>query len=210
MKYLKTYNLFEKSSLTALGIPNDVMRNIQYNYELKDDAEWEKIGYKKDFKEELKKNEKSLFLEIAQDYIRVIVNITNDDYVIQNFEYDDRNWGSYYAAEREHITRTQLLIGVDPKNLIYKLVGQVFHERPKVQRMVQKEVKDLDQVTNEFKFYMLYNFNKIIKRIYGRRFDEVMKKIAKNIADIKEGATADEIFAFLRDNKKNGRKGKRI
>jgi len=208
MKYIKTYNIFEKSSLTALGIPNEVMRNIQYNYELKKDAEWEKIGYKKDLQEELKKNEKSLFLEISIKYIKVIINLGNDEYVVQYFNYDDRGWGSYNIEDRELITRTQLLIGVDPKHLIYKLKGDIFQERPKAQRLVQKEIKHLDQATNEFKFYVLLNFNNILKRIYGKRFEDVMKKIANNIANIKPTATADEIYQFLKDNKKLADKAK--
>lgn len=208
MKYLKTYNIFEKSSLTALGIPNEVMRNIQYNYELKPDAEWEKIGFKKDLQKELKKNEKSLFLEISVKYIKVIVNLGNDEYFTQYFNYDDTGWGSYVIEDRELKTRTQLLIGVDPKNLIYKLEGQIFQERPKAQRLVQKDVRELDETTNEFKFYVMENFNRILQRIYGRRFDEVMKKIASNIANIKPGSTADEIYQFLKDNKKLAEKAK--
>lgn len=207
MKYLQSYNLFEKSSLTALGVPNEVMREIQYNYELKPDAEWIRLGYKKDLIEELKKDEKAFFLEISDKYIKVIVNLTNNEYFIQYFNYDDAGWGKYESEEREMITRTQLLIGVNPKNIIYKLEG-IFQERPKAQRKVQKEIKELDETTNEFKFYILYNFNKIVKRIYGKRFDEVMKKIANNIATIKEGSTADEILIFLRDNKKLAEKAK--
>lgn len=208
MKYLKTYNIFEKSSLTALGIPNEVMRNIQYNYELKPDAEWKKIGFKKDLQKELKKNEKALFLEISVKYIKVIVNLGNDEYFTQYFNYDDTGWGSYVIEDRELKTRTQLLIGVNPKNLIYKLEGQIFQERPKAQRLVQKDIRELDETTNEFKFYVMENFNKILQRIYGRRFDEVMKKIASNIANIKPDSTADEIYQFLKDNKKLAEKAK--
>jgi len=208
MKYLKTYDIFEKSSLTTLGVPNEVMRNIQYNYELKPNAEWQELGYKKDLQKELKKNEKGLFLEIAQEYIKVIVNLGNDEYLEQYFNYDSSGWGSYNIGDRDLKTRTQLLIGVDPKHLIYQLKGQIFEERPKVQRMVQKDIRDLDQTTNEFKIYVMENFNKILQRIYGRRFDDVMKKIANNIANIKPGATADEIFQFLKDNKKLAEKAK--
>jgi hypothetical protein len=208
MIYLKPYNIFEKSSLTALGIPNEVMRNIQFNYELEPDSEWEKLGYKKDLQKELKNNEDALFLEISVEYIKVIVNLGNDEYLTQSFTYDDKNWGTFQIGEREMITRTQLLIMVDPKNIIYKLKGDVFEERPKSKKLVQKEIKKLDELTNDFKYYILYNFNNIIKRIYGRRFDEVMKKIAKNISNVKEGATADEILAFLRDNKKLAEKAK--
>ncbi|NPV13280.1 MAG: hypothetical protein HPY57_16085 [Ignavibacteria bacterium] len=208
MKYLKTYDIFEKSSLTALGIPNEVMKNIQYNYELEPDAKWERLGFKKDLQKELKKNEKGMFLEISVKYIKVIINLGNDEYMIQYFNYDNSNWGSYNVEEREPKTRTQLLIGVNPKHIIYKLVGSNFQERPKAQRMVQKEMKILDDTTAEFKLYTMKNFNRILQRIYGRRFEQVMKKISENIANIKPGATADEIYNFLKDNKKLAEKAK--
>ena len=54
MKYLQTYNIFEKSSLTSLGVPNEVMVHIQKNYEIPSEIEWEKIRYKKDFSNEKK------------------------------------------------------------------------------------------------------------------------------------------------------------
>lgn len=207
MKFLKTYNIFEKSTLTKLGVPNEVMKEIEYNYEISKDSKWIKLGYKKDLIVELKKDEISMFLEIGSEYIKVIVNLGNDEYYIQYFTYDDSGWGGYEIEERENKTRTQLLISVEPKNAIYKLNGE-FQIRPKVQRQVQKEMKRFDQVTNEFKFYILYNFNNIIKKIYGKRQDVVMRTIANNISNFKNNASAEEILEFLKDNKKMAEKAR--
>ena len=201
MKYIQTYNIFEKSSLTDIGVPNEVMKNIEYNYEVSKNAKWISLDLKKDFKQELKKNEISLFLELSKKNVKVIVNLGQDEYYIQRFMYDDKNWGTYDVWEREPITRTQMLFDIDPKNKLYKLDGQ-FQSRPKVQRLVQKEMKDFDEITNDFKMYILTNFNNIIKRIYGKRYDEVMKKIAHNITNFKSDASAEEILSFLKDNKK--------
>ena len=207
MRYLQTYNLFEKSSLTSLGVPNEVMKNVQYNYEIQSDAKWNRIVYKKDVKEELQKDEVALFIEINIKYIKVIINLGNDEYAQQKFMYDDSGWGGYNIKDREDTTRTQILFGIRPESNIYKLDG-TFETRPKVQRMIQKEMKKFDDVTNEFKFYMLYNFNRIIQRIYGARYENVMRKIASNIKEVSVDATADEILQFLKDNKKMAEKAK--
>ena len=207
MRYLQTYNLFEKSSLTSLGVPNEVMKNVQYNYEIQSDAKWNRIVYKKDVKEELQKDDVALFIEINIKYIKVIINLGNDEYTQQKFMYDDSGWGGYNIKDREDTTRTQILFGIRPESNIYKLDG-TFETRPKVQRMIQKEMKKFDDVTNEFKFYMLYNFNRIIQRIYGARYENVMRKIASNIKEVSVDATADEILQFLKDNKKMAEKAK--
>jgi len=207
MKHLQTYNLFEKSSLTSLGVPNEVMKNIQYNYEIQSDAEWNRILYKKDVKEQLQKDEIALFIEINIKYIKVIINLGNDKYTQQKFMYDNSGWGGYKIKDREEITRTQMLYGIRPESNIYRLDG-TFQSRPKVQRLIQKEMNLFDNVTNEFKFHMLYNFNKIIQRIYGARYENVMRKIASNIKELIVNATADEILQFLKDNKKMAEKAK--
>jgi len=202
MKYLKTYNIFEKSTLTALGVPTEVMRQIQYNYEISNDVNWIKLDFKKELKEELKKHEIALFIEISIEYIKVIVNMTNDEYYIQYFKYDDSGWGGYETLDREEKTRTQLLIGVNPKHMIYKLDGH-FELKPKVQRKIQKELKEFDDTTQDFKFKILNNFNNLVKKIYGKRYDQVMKKIANNISNMSAAnMSANELLEFLKNNKK--------
>ena len=163
MKYLQTYNIFEKSSLTSLGVPNEVMKNVQYNYEIQSDANWDRILLKKDVKSELKKDEVALFIEVNLKYIKVILNLGNDEYTQQYFFYDNSGWGGYDMRDREDITRTQMLFGIRPESNIYKLDGD-FQHRQKTQRLVQKEMRKFDELTNNFKFYMLQNFNKIIQR----------------------------------------------
>lgn len=201
MKFLKTYNIFEKSTLTKLGVPNEVMKEIEYNYEISKDAEWIKLDFKKELKTELMKNEVALFLELGIDYIKVIVNLGNDEYYTQYFTYKTSGWGGYEIEDRENKTRTNLLISVEPKHMIYKIDGK-FQSRPKVQRTVQKEMKKFDQTTNDFKIYILKNFNRILKRIYGKKQDVVMRTIANNISNFKNNASAEEILDFLKNNKK--------
>ena len=205
MKYLYNYSIFEKSTLTILGVPTDVMKDIQYNYELSTDATWTKF-YKTALKEDLKNDELSLYVEISIKYIKVFINLGNDEYQQQVYKLDDSGWSNFIKKDIELKTRTQLLIGINPEHLIYKLSGD-FQYKPKKQRQVQKELKIFDDVTNDFKFYILYNFNKIIKKIYGKRYDFVMQTIAKNISELK-GSSSDEILEFLKNNKKLAEKAK--
>ncbi len=205
MKYLYNYSVFEKSTLTILGVPIDVMKDIQYNYELSSDAIWSKF-YKTALKEDLKNDELSLYVEISIKYIKVFINLGNDEYQQQVYKLDDSGWSNFIKKDIELKTRTQLLIGINPEHLIYKLNGN-FQYKPKKQRQVQKELKIFDDVTNDFKFYILYNFNKIIKNIYGKRYNFVMQTIAKNISELK-GSSSDEILEFLKNNKKLAEKAK--
>lgn len=205
MKYLYNYSIFEKSTLTMLGVPIDVMKDIQYNYELSSDATWTKI-YKTALKEDLKKDELSLYVEISIKYIKVFINLGNDEYQQQVYKLDDSGWNNFTKRNIELKTRTQLLIGINPEHLVYKLSGD-FQYKPKKQRQVQKELKIFDDVTNDFKFYILYNFNKIIKKIYGKRYDFVIQTIAKNISELK-GSSRVEILEFLKNNKKLAEKAK--
>jgi len=207
MKYLQAYNIFEKSTLTVLGVPNEVMKYVQINYEIQTDADWNRIEFKKDVKSELKKDIRALYVEINIKYVKVIISLNEEEYTQQLFLYDDSGWGGYEIKEMEDATRTQLMFGIRPESLFYKLQGS-FQDRPKVQRNVQKEMKKFDKVTNDFKFHMLHNFNRIIQKIYGARYDTVMKKIASNIKDLSDGSTADEILQFLKDNKKMAERAK--
>ena len=207
MRYLQTYIIFEKSSLNNLGVPTEVMQEIQYNYEIETNAKWNKIKLKKDVKKELMKNEISLFIEINKKYIQVYQNLGNDEYTRQYMKYDETGWGGYDIRKREDITRTQLLISINPKSEIFKLDGK-FQHRTKVQRRVQKEMKDFDKMTSDFKSDMMINFNKIIKRLYGRRYESVMHQIALNIKKFSVDSEPDEILKFLKDNEKLASKAK--
>lgn len=199
---MKNYNnfLLERSSLTKLGIPTSMMQDIQKEYSLPADAEWIKIK-KKELIDELKKDEKALYIHICLDYLQVIVN-NHKIYFQQEFKFLDQNWGDYEIHEREYTSMTQVTYGIMAKHLIYKMVGEDFEIKPKKERTLQKEIGEFETTTNDFKAHILENFNKLVKQIYGRRYEEVMRKIALNLQGVKPGISADELLKFLKDNKK--------
>lgn len=193
--------LLEKSSLTPLGVPNDVMQEIQINYEIDSNATWSKVVYKKDLINDLKIDQKALYIEISKRYIRLIIQ-NNSIYYVQYFRYEKDNWGSYEIREREEISRTQLKYSIQVQSNIYKLDSDNFQLKKKTQRIVQKELKEFDETTQDFKYYILKNFNTIISRLYGSRHHRVMKQIARNLEKIKNNLNADDLLKFLADNKK--------
>lgn len=200
---MKNYNnfLLERSSLTKLGISTGIMQDIQKEYSLPSDAGWIKINRKKDLIEELKKDEKALYIHICLDYLQVIVN-NHKTYFQQEFKFLDQNWGDYEIHEREYTSMTQVTYGVIAKHPIYKMIGDNFEIKPKKERTLQKEIGEFETTTNDFKVHILENFNNLVKQIYGRRYEEVMRKIALNLQGVKPGISADELLKFLTDNKK--------
>ena len=188
------------STLTRLGVPNEVMKDVQINYEIPMNINWIKIN-KSELNNNLRKKEKSLFIEINKDYIKIIANYLNS-YFIQYYKYDESGWGSYDIKEREKSSLTSVLYEVSAKSIIWKSDSPYFQIKPKEQREVQKDAKDFDYITNDFKMNIIQNFNNICQKMYGNRYEEVMQKIVKNIEDMNKGMSAKRILDFLKDNRK--------
>ncbi|MCK9446038.1 hypothetical protein M0Q50_04010 [bacterium] len=193
--------ILEKSSLTKLGIPNEVMKDIQINYEIPSNTQWEEISYKKDLKNELKKDEKSIYIEVSEQHIKVILN----DYLTykeQKYKFDSSGWGNYEIGQIIDKTYTQTLKDILTKSKIYKFQSDDIISEPIIKRKIKKELEDFDNKTDEFKISIIRNFNNIVKRIYDKKYSIVMKKIADNMSSIKPNVNADELLKFLTDNKK--------
>ena len=197
----KLFNyILEKSSLTRLGIPNEVMKDIQINFEIDSNANWEEIKYIKDIKEELKKDELAIFIEIKDD-IKVILN-DHKSYKEQRYKFDSSGWGSYNSGEIVDITYTQLLKGISSKSKIYKYLSNDIKTIPISKRKIQKKLKDFDNKTEEFKISIIKNFNNIVKKIYDKKYNEVMKKIAQNMSNVNPNLNPDDLLDFFKSNKK--------
>jgi hypothetical protein len=192
--------IYERSSLTKLGVPKEAMQMLQNEYEIQYNANWIKIQSKKDFILELKKSEIALYIQITLKFIKIIMNI-NNEYFVERYKLNDDGFGgTYEKKERETSSITQLSTIPLNEGLLYKLDGD-FKYKPKKERLVQKELNKLDRTTSDFKFYVLKNFNNLIRKIYGARHKEVIKKICDNLAKIGNDNKSDDIFNFLNDNK---------
>ena len=204
MKYLKSYKIFERSSLTVLGVPDDIMREIQINFEIASNAQWELMKYKKDIIYQLKNNDR-LFLSFSKITNNIFIFFSSDNkYYIQYFKYNNNGWGSYKINKREEITITQLYYYINIKNKIYML-NDVFKTKTKKQRLIQVQTEKLEKITEKFKYYILKHFNNIIKRMYGSKYYYVMKEISKNLSKVKADTSATELLEILTNNEKLAR-----
>lgn len=187
--YENNFNLIlEKSSLTALGVPKEVMQSIQKDLALSPDVEWEKIDHKKDIVDYLRKGDKNLFIQIAVDGIKVIGSyptIRGTEYFVDNYVYRDTEWaGEYEKLKREFPSLTQTIINIEPRTNIYKLIGDFSINKQAKRKMIKKEKKFIE-FSDKFKTDFLKQFDKILRRITGTKFKKAKDKItdkAKKIA----------------------------
>jgi hypothetical protein len=199
--------LLEKSSLTKLGVPREVMQPIQRDFALSPNVEWEKIKHKKDIVDYLRKGDKNLFIQIAIDSIKVIVSyptLKGTMYFIDNYVYRDTGWsGEYEKLPRQYDTLTQTVINIDPRTNIYRLIGDFSVNKQSKRKMIKKE-KSFMEFSEKFKTDFLQKFDSILKRITGTNF----KKAKKEVTDkAKRVAIENNLLIKGLDNPLNGPNG---
>lgn len=178
--------LLEKSSLTALGVPNEVMKSIQSDLAIPSDAKWNRIRLKKDIINIID-NEKTLIIQIGLDAIDVLVSYgeqQNKQYFIDSYVLEeDTDWGGgYNKLPRKNVSKNQFLITIEPKKMLYHLQDD-FSIKKEHHRKILKKEKSFDEFTNNFKKDFLKNFDSILRRIVGQNFkdakDDVLDKARK-------------------------------
>jgi len=85
MNHILTYKLFEKTSLLSIGVPYSVMKNLQKNYEISNDAQWKALKYKKDILSILKNSSNNLIISICKNKLFVVFSY-NKEYFLESFE----------------------------------------------------------------------------------------------------------------------------
>lgn len=180
--------LLEKSSLTKLGVPKEVMQPIQKDLAIPPDAEWDRMRLKRNIVEELKKGGKNLFIQIATDSIKVFVSYPSKEgtsYFIDNYIYREGDWsGGFEKQPREYKTLTQMIISIEPRTIIYKLIDSFSISKQSQRKLIKKETSFI-KFSEEFKNDFIKKFDKILKRITGTNFNKAKDKItdkAKQVA----------------------------
>jgi hypothetical protein len=86
MKYLYTYQIFEKSSLSTIGIPKDILPLIERDYEIPGTAQWEKTSAAKliYITYMLTKGEPILFIHVSPKKVTLI---SSQDIEFQRYFY---------------------------------------------------------------------------------------------------------------------------
>jgi len=168
--------LLEKSSLTNLGVPREVMQPIQRDFAIPADATWDRITLKRDVDTLFRKGDKELLLQISIDYIKVFVS-QNGKYFVDTYVMKDSGWGGEYEKlERENVSITQLLYQIEPRTLLYNLKSDFSTQKQGKRKLIKKE-KEFESFTNKFKEDFLKDFNSILKRIVGSKYKDAKKEI---------------------------------
>lgn len=180
--------LLEKSSLTSLGVPREVMQPIQSDFALSSDVSWVKMNRKNEIVDYLRRGDFNLFIQVAVDIISVFVSYPSPKgviYFVDNYIYKDTDWsGEFEKQKREYKTLTQLVIDIDPRTNIYKLEGEFSISKQRKREVVKKE-QSFTEFSNNFKTDFLKRFDKILKRITGTHYKKAKDKVtdkAKKIA----------------------------
>ena len=199
--------ILEKSSLTALGVPREVMQPIQRDLALSPAAEWEKMNHKKDIIDYLRKGDKNLFIQVAIDGIKIFgsyPSIKGVTYFIDYYIYKDDDWaGEFQKHKREYKTLTQLAIDIEPRTNIYRLKGDFEINKQPKRKMIKKE-KSFIEFSERFKTDFLQQFDKILKRITGTNFKKAKEKITDKAKKI---AVENNLLIKSLDNPLNGPNG---
>ena len=199
--------LLERSSLTKLGIPREVMQPIQKDLALSPDAGWDKMKHKKDIISDLKSGEPCLFVQVALDNIKIFVSYPSPKgalYFVDNYIYRDTDWsGEFEKLKREYKTLTQLSIDIEPKSNIYKLDGDFSINKQGRRKFIKKE-KSFMEFSDKFKTDFLQKFDKILKRISGTNFKKAKDKVTDKAKKI---ALENSLLIKGLDNPLNGPNG---
>lgn len=178
---LKDFLLLEVSSLTKFGVPKEVMQPIQRDFAIPENAEWDRLPLKRDVVDLMRKKQKNLILQIAMDSIKIFVSYPfrgENSYIIDRYLLDDEaGWsGKYIKDKREAVSLTQLLSEVEAKSLLYYLLDDFSIARQNIRQLKKKNI-GFTEFTNNFKKEFLHNFNNILKRIVGNKYDDAKDEI---------------------------------
>ena len=171
--------LLEKSSLTKLGVPKEVMQPLQKDFAIPADAEWDRVILKRDVEKILRNGEREFILQIETDEIKAFVSYATPDgdkYFIDAYVLDESGWGGYDKLSREEVTLTQLLYQINSRALLYHLKSPFTLIRQPKRQLIKKE-KSFEEFTVKFKEDFLKDFNSILKRIVGSKYADARKEI---------------------------------
>jgi len=178
LNFLLKYRIFEKTSLIKLGIPSNVMKDIQKNCEISDNAEWKKI-LKKDIRSILKKNEKNLIVCVSDNYVCVIFSLNLNFYIdtYALIDKDDFSNGYWVKEQRKKLYVSDIIKDIKKSNYFLLVNGEWKYEPFKSRKLKNAEEK-FDSKTQDFIEYFQQNYVKFINN-YGQNSEKV-KDIINN------------------------------
>jgi len=202
MKHLLKYKLFEKSSLTYLGVPNGVMVDIQKQFALPDDVQWDAVKYKKDLRIQLRRKDDKFFIVISENNIIVIFLVDNIFYVDNYRFYKSDDMGDEYWDKEDRIKTnvTEINKYVPRGSKIYKLIGSDWAYENQVKRKLKKVSKSFDNFTTQFKSDFAENFTKIVKNLYSKHSFLIQDMIMHNLINVDNDISPEKAKELLTFN----------
>ena len=198
MKFLLSYKLFEKSSLINIGVPKYVMKLIQRDYAISDDAQWSQLTYKKDIITLLHNQKNNLIISICENKINILFSF-NKQYYTENYSIISDDFGNDQWTKSDRIITTLTdAVKVIPRYCkSYQLIsGTWLHEFSKT-RKIRKEESKFDSITDNFKKDFAENFTKIVKRLYGKNANIITNIIINHLKNVKQNLTNAQIREIL-------------
>lgn len=198
MKYLLKYKLFEKSSLIYLGVPTDVMVDIQKQFAIPDDVQWKELTYKKDLRTELSKGD-NLFITVSENNVNIIFLVKNELYIdVYNF-YQEDDMGDEYWDKDDRIQSTITDINkMIPRNAkIYKLLSNNWSYEGRAKRRLKTSSIEFDDFTVKFKKEFADNFTRIIKKLYSKHSEVIQKLIIRTLITQSKDISPEEAKEIL-------------
>lgn len=195
MKFLLTYKLFEKTSLLNIGVPFPVMKSLQLNYAISDDAQWKTI---KNVTTALRKTKNTLIIATCENKLFVIFSY-NKEYYIETYSFagDDFGHEQWQRVERIKTTLPNIKNYVNKDCKLYELTsGNWLHEFSNVRKM-KKEESNFDKITDNFKIDFAENFTKIVKRLFGKKANVITDIINNHLKNVKDNLTDEQIREIL-------------
>jgi len=151
--------------------------------------------------QELRKDELAAYVMFGNGKMKLFINDHNE-YTMQVFKYGDSDWGTYEILDKEETSMTHILFEINKGSTIYKSVLSTIRKLDDNTERLLAQGERLEDVTNEFKVNAIKNFNDIIKRIYGVKYDTVIEQIASNISVMDSTTNKNEILKLISDRAK--------
>ena len=179
--------ILEKSSLTSLGINDFIMKNIQKDFALQDDAKWFTTDRKTEAKNYLNQDKNCILIQLSTNSTKLLVKyLKNDKYIYFVDEYIEfeGEWSSdWKKMKRVFLTKTELIDKIQSHSIYYLLKDGFFTDVILKDRILIKDEIKYNEFYDNFKKDVINNFNSIVKRIWKSKSEEIKKQIIKNLEE---------------------------
>ena len=168
MKHLKLFESFlllERTTLTNIGIPLEIVQQIEKDYEFSN-VDWKKVNLQELLKYIFinKSSQSNLFLQILPNKIMIFTSVDHKDHrtiIYDEFIKSEDDFGEMWERkERKDFQFVNVINRFDLDYPIYYLEEGEFKIEPRKLRKLKIVMEDFDNTTKDFKQSILDYINK--------------------------------------------------